>query len=109
MADNEARWSKQQEVYELDYANGCAAFIDNDPDQHSESIAWRQGWKDTKAKESRRKQMNASRELILRLIDETTEPNKMDPKEAMDFLASLHADIEGRIDGLKDENPELEP
>ena len=51
--------------------------------------------------------MDASRELILRLIDETTEPSKMHPTEAIAFLEVLHGDIEGRIDGLRDENPEL--
>lgn len=51
--------------------------------------------------------MNASRQLILDMIDETTEPSKMDPAEALIFLQELHCDIEGRIDGLKDENPEL--
>jgi malate synthase len=51
--------------------------------------------------------MDASRELILRLIDETTEPDKMDPSQAVAFLQELHADIEGRIEGLRDENPEL--
>ena len=52
--------------------------------------------------------MDASRELILRLIDETTEPHRMEPADAMSFLETLQTDIESRIDGLRDENPELE-
>lgn len=47
--DEETRWLKQQELEDLDYKNGYAAFLDNDPDQHSESPAWKRGWEDAKA------------------------------------------------------------
>lgn len=47
--DNESRWVKQQELDELDYKKGYGAFLDNDPDQYSESPAWKRGWEDAKA------------------------------------------------------------
>jgi len=51
--------------------------------------------------------MDAGRQLILDMIDETTEPKRMTPAEAMEFLQELHTDITGRIDALENENPEL--
>jgi hypothetical protein len=52
--------------------------------------------------------MNSDRELILSMIDEATEPGRMDPAAAVTFLEELHVDIECRIDALREENPELE-
>jgi hypothetical protein len=49
LTDNEARWAKQQELDNLDYERGYRAFFDNDPDQRSDSPAWRQGWEEAKA------------------------------------------------------------
>lgn len=43
-SDNEDRWAKQQALYELDFKNGYAAYMDNVPDQHSESPGWLEGW-----------------------------------------------------------------
>jgi hypothetical protein len=54
------------------------------------------------------KVMDANREIVLQLIDEATEPKRMRPAEALTFLEELHTDIDGRIEGLKDEHPELE-
>jgi hypothetical protein len=51
--------------------------------------------------------MNANREIVLQMIDEATEPKRMRPSEALTFLEELHTDIDGRIEGLKEEHPEL--
>jgi hypothetical protein len=58
-------------------------------------------------KPKERKTMDAGRLLILDMIDEATDPSRTTAAEAMVFLQELHTDITGRIDALKDENPEL--
>lgn len=42
-------------------------------------------------------------EEILKLIDETTEPSRMGPGAALEFLERLSSNIESRIDGIKDD------
>jgi hypothetical protein len=51
--------------------------------------------------------MNANREIILRMIDEATAPPRMSAHDAWSFLEELISDLEARIEGLRDENPEL--
>lgn len=51
---------------------------------------------------------NAERNLrvgfrIDRLIDKATHPDKMTPKQALDFLESLQSTLEGKIYGLRDD------
>jgi hypothetical protein len=72
-----------------------------------DKTTWIEGRIKREAKE--RRAMDTSRKLILDMIDESTEPNKMGPAEAVAFLEELSTDIDGRIEGLKEENPELEP
>lgn len=45
----------------------------------------------------------AKLDTILRDIDATTEPGKMTKKEALDWLESMIADLEGRCEALKEE------
>ncbi len=54
------------------------------------------------------KRKDAERERILREIDAFTGPSKMSKDEAFDWLADLHADIEGRLDALDEELGEEE-
>jgi malate synthase len=51
--------------------------------------------------------MSENRKLILQMIDEATEPPRMSAHDAWSFLEELIADLEARIEGLRDENPEL--
>lgn len=44
-----------------------------------------------------------ARETILRKVDELTEPSRMSKAEAKDLLEELCADLEGRIECLKEE------
>jgi hypothetical protein len=44
------------------------------------------------------------REYIMDMVDQDTAPNKMTPREAIEFLGALGADIDGRIESLKEEN-----
>lgn len=44
------------------------------------------------------------REMILQNIDDATHPDKMSSTDAIDFLEELSADLDGRIDALRDEN-----
>lgn len=44
-----------------------------------------------------------TRDQILRLIDEATEPKAMSEQDALDWLEELAADIDGRIDALRDQ------
>lgn len=43
------------------------------------------------------------REKVRNLIEAVTSPKKMTKREAIDFLEELSSDIDGMIDGLKDE------
>jgi hypothetical protein len=51
--------------------------------------------------------MNRTREMILQMIDEATDPARMTPAEALDFISTIADDLTGRIEALRDENPEL--
>ena len=44
------------------------------------------------------------RSQIMQAVDTCTHPDKMTPGEAIEFLDELGADIEGRIEALKEEN-----
>ena len=44
------------------------------------------------------------RHYIMESVDEATAPGKMTPQEAIEFLQELSADVDGRIEALKDEN-----
>lgn len=71
--------------------------------------AWKDALRDAdEARTSEReKPMNKTRELLLQQIDEATEPNRMKPADALDFLSTLMDDLTGRIEALREENPEL--
>lgn len=49
------------------------------------------------------KEWQKAKEQILKDLDEATEPDKMTSEEALDCLRDFIGDIEGRIDGLKDD------
>jgi len=48
-------------------------------------------------------------EKILELIDLATEPGKMTLEQALEFLEQLATEIDGRIDGCKDDIRNREP
>lgn len=48
--------------------------------------------------------MDEKRSAILKQIDRATAPEAMTPQEAVEFLEELSADLDGRIDALKEEN-----
>lgn len=44
--DNSEKWIKDQELYDRDYKAGYGAYLDNDPDAHSDAPGWKQGYKE---------------------------------------------------------------
>lgn len=50
--------------------------------------------------------MDPKREQILNEIDRATAPDVMGWREALQFLEELSADLDGRIEALREENKE---
>lgn len=44
-----------------------------------------------------------TKERILQEIDSATEPDKMGPGEALEYLEGLVSDLESRMEGIKDD------